>query len=54
MTAEGVKFIRKRDRMTFKQDLTKPAPVREFVGGVPLLLDLSKCKSCVGSQSYWL
>ena len=26
VTAEGVKFNRKRDRMAFKQDLTKPTP----------------------------
>ena len=42
ITADGVKFNRKRDRMYFGQDLSKPKPTREFVDGVPLLLDLSK------------
>ena len=42
ITAEGVTFNRKRDRMYFGQDLSKPKVNREYVNGVPLLLDLSK------------
>ncbi len=44
ITAEGVKFNRKRDRMAFKQDSSKSSVERQYVGEVPLLLDLSKYK----------
>ena len=42
ITAEGVKFNRKRDRMSFKQYASQTKIQRQYVGEVPLLLDLSK------------
>ena len=42
VTSDGAMFDRQRDRMSFGQDMSKPAPTREFVNGVPLLLDLNE------------
>lgn len=48
-STDAASFNRKRDRYEFGVDKSRPPPQRQYIDGVPLLLDLSKLIAQVDS-----